>query len=372
MDMQAVKNKFNRTTKMVTAAVLTAGLLLPTTAVVGTQGVHAAAAASTQAAANVKVTWNGKALGASAFQTAGDTYVPVKALAKVSGLSLTYDKTREWYTLGTSPNTLVLSPYGSEVWLGANGVGLQSSGRVVGGNSYVPLSVLRDYAGIDGVWNAATRTVALKPSASQGLKVTEKKIQSKANGSVIDIRYPEFSGSAAGLTKINDTMKKHAEAFAADFKQQVKDYGPLDDGRDMNYEADGGYMIAYNRDGLLSVVTQDYAFYGGAHGGTIQSGYNFNIKTGKEVTLAQLLKANPNYRSAIDKKIAAQFKKDGSLLEPDGFKTIGSDPSFNVKNGGFTIFFQQYEYTPYAAGIPSFDFTFASLLPKGTNPFSGL
>ncbi|WP_179218745.1 PdaC/SigV domain-containing protein [Saccharibacillus sp. O23] len=371
--MQHAKQTWNKTTKMVTAAVLTAGLLLPSAAVVGTHGVYAASAtASTKAAANVKVTWNGKALGANAFQAAGDTYVPVKALSKVSGISLTYDKTSGWYTLGTSPNTLVLSPYGSEVWIGANGVGLQSEGRVVGGSTYVPLSVLRDYAGIDGVWNASTRTVALKPSAKQGIKVAEKVIKSTDNGTVIDIRYPQLSGDAAGIPAINAALKKHAEDFLNDFKAQVKDFGPLDDDRDMHYEADGGYMIAYNRDGLLSVVTQDYSFYGGAHGGTLQTGYNFNIKTGKEVTLDQLLKANPNYMSAVDKKIAAQFKKDGSLLEPDGFKTIGKDPSFYVKNGGFTIFFQQYEYTPYAAGIPSFDFDFASLLPKGTNPFSGL
>lgn len=369
--MQAAKQTWNKTTKMVTAAVLTAGLLLPGAAVVGTNGAHAASAAA-PAASNVKVTWNGKALGANAFQAAGDTYVPVKALSKVSGIALTYDKTSGWYTLGTSPNTLVLSPYGKEVWIGANGVGLQSGGRVVGGSTYVPLSVLRDYAGIDGVWNASTRTVALKPSSTQGIKVTEKVIQSTDKSTVIDIRYPEFSGDAAGISKINDTLKKHAEDFLNDFKTQVKDFGPLDDDREMHYEADGGYMIAYNRDGVLSVVTQDYGFYGGAHGGTLQTGYNFNIKTGEEITLDELLKANPNYKSAVDKKIAAQFKKDGTLYEPDGFQTIGEDPSFYVKNGGFTIFFQQYEYTPYAVGIPAFDFTFASLLPKGTNPFSGL
>lgn len=189
---------------------------------------------------------------------------------------------------------------------------------------------------------------------------------------MIDIRYPEFSGDAAGISKINETLKKHAEGFLNDFKAQIEEFGPIDDSREMHYEANGGYMIAYNRDGVLSVVTQDYGFYGGAHGSTIQSGYNFNIKTGEEITLAQLFKANPNYMSAVDKKIAAQFKKDGSLLEPGGFKTIGKDPNFYVKNGGFTIFFQQSDYTPYAVGIPAFDFTFASLLPKGTNPFSGL
>ncbi|MEJ8307359.1 PdaC/SigV domain-containing protein [Saccharibacillus sacchari] len=370
--MKRVTPTLKKTTKLMTAAVLTAGLLLPTTALVGTTGAHAATvAASTQATKNVKVTWNGKSVTSNAFQAAGNTYVPVKALAKAAGLSLTYDKMSGQYTLGTSPNKLTLSAYEGQVWIGAGGVGLQAEGRVSGGTMYVPLSVLRDYAGIDGVWNASTKTVALKAAASTGITIAEKTLKKTSGETVIDIRYPELSGSAAGIAKINATLKQHAEAFLADFEAQMKDYGPLDN-EDLHYEADGGYMIAYNKDGLLSVVTQDYGYYGGAHGGTVQSGYNFNVKTGKEVALAQLLGANTNYRAAVDKKIAAEFKKQGSLLETDGFKTIGSDPGFYVTNGGFTIFFQQYEYTPYAAGIPSFDFTFASLLPKGTNPFAGL
>ncbi|NGZ77148.1 PdaC/SigV domain-containing protein [Saccharibacillus alkalitolerans] len=360
-------------TKMMTAAVLTAGLLLPATAMLGTTGVQVAAAASSaQATKTVKATWNGKALGANAFQAAGDTYVPVKALAKAAGLSLTYDKTSGQYTLGTSPNTLTLSAYQNQVWISANGVGLQTEGRAKAGTMYVPLSVLSDFAGIDGSLNAASGTVTLKPAAAAGIKVTEKTLKSNLKNAVVDIRYPVLSGSAKGIDKINATLKKHAQSFLNGFGKDIKKYEEWNEGRDMHYEADANFMISYNRDGLFSVVTQDYAFYGGAHGGTLQTGYNFDLKTGKEVTLSQLLKANPNYRGAIDKKIAAEFKKQGSLLETDGFKTIGSDPNFYVKNGGFTIFFQQYEYTPYAAGIPSFDFTFASLLPKGTNPFAGL
>lgn len=371
--MKRVTPTLKKTTKLMTAAVLTAGLLLPTTALLGTNGAHAAAVTtSTQAAKSVKMTWNGKAVSGNAFQAAGNTYVPVKALAKAAGLSLAYDKTTGLYNLGTSPNTLTLSPYEGQVWIGANGVGLQAEGRVSGGTMYVPLSVLRDYAGIDGVWNASAKTVALKTAASTGITITQKTLKkSEDDGAIIDIRYPELSGSAAGIGKINAALKKHAQAFLSDFEKQVEDFGPLDS-EVMHYEADGNYMIAYNKNGLLSVVTQDYGFYGGAHGGTVQSGYNFDVKTGKEVSLAQLLKANPKHRSAIDKKIAAEFKKQGSLLEEGGFKTIGNAPGFYVTNGGFTIFFQQYEYTPYAAGIPSFDFTFASLLPKGTDPFAGL
>ncbi|WP_172253106.1 PdaC/SigV domain-containing protein [Saccharibacillus deserti] len=369
--MKYTKQTFNKTTKMMTAAVLTAGLLLPAAAWTGTSQAYAASAvSSTTAAKNVKVTWNGKAIGAAAFQASGTTYIPVKTLAKAAGLSFTYDKTTGLYQLGTSPNKLTLSPYPSQIWVGANGVGLREEGRVKNGAMYLPSSLLRDYAGIDSVWSAASGTLALKPAAAAGVTVTEKKLESKVKDGIVDIRYPQLSGSGAGISKINAALKQHAQAFQKDFEGQVKEFGELPG--EMHYEADANYMISYNKDGLFSVVLQDYSFYGGAHGSTIQTAYNFNVETGKNVTLAQLLKSNPDYRSAMDKKIAAQFKKDGSLLQADGFKTIGSSPGFYVRNGGVTIFFQQYEYTPYAAGIPSFDFTFASLLPKGTNPFAGL
>ncbi|WP_170314998.1 DUF3298 and DUF4163 domain-containing protein [Saccharibacillus brassicae] len=362
---------WKKTTKMMTAAVLTAGLLLPVTAGIGTSGAHAAAAPATASAtASVKVSWNGKALGANAYQAGGDTYVPVKALAKAAGLSLAFDKETGLYELGTSPNALTLSPYESNIWIGANGVGLQAEGRTKAGTMYVPLSVLRDYAGIDGTLNAGS--IALKPAASPGVTVTEKTLKSSAAGkdAVINIRYPELAGSGAGIAKINAALKQHAQSFLKSFEADMKEFGPLSG--EMHYEADANYMISYNKNGLFSAVMQDYSFYGGAHGGTVQTGYNFNLKTGAEVPLKQLLKANPKAFGELDKKVAAAFKKAGSLLSEDGFKTIGSKPGFYVRNGGFTIFFQQYEYTPYAAGIPSFDFTFASLLPKGTDPFAGL
>ncbi|GGO05086.1 PdaC/SigV domain-containing protein [Saccharibacillus kuerlensis] len=370
--MKFKTNKLHKTTQMMTAAVLTVGLLLPTAAVLETNGVQAAAAAATtQSAKTVKVTWNGKVLGVNAFQAKGDTYVPVKALAKAAGLPLTYDKTTGRYTLGTSPNSLVMSIYRGGVWIGANSVGLQSEGKVKGGTMYVPLSVLRDYASIESSWSAKTGTVALKPTAAAGVTVTQKSIKSTQKDAVVNIRYPQLSGSEAGIAKINAALKKHAEAFSANFEALMKEFGPLPS-ENMYYEADANFMVSYNKDGLFSVVMQDYSFYGGAHGSTIQTGYTFSLDSGKQVTLDQLLKGNPNYRSDIDKKIAAAFKKTDLAFDSNSFKTIGSTPNFYVRNSGITIFFQQYEYTAYAAGIPSFDFTFTSLLPKGTNPFAGL
>ncbi|MDO3413103.1 DUF4163 domain-containing protein [Saccharibacillus sp. CPCC 101409] len=363
--------KRHKTTRMVTAAVLTAGLLLPGTAAIGVEGAHAAAAAASQTSAvkSVKVTWNGKAVGASALQIGGNTYVPVKALAKASGLSLRYDKSTTQYTLGTSPNPLHLSSYENKVWIGAGGVSLESEGRVIGGSMYIPFSALRDYGGIDGSWSAKTGTLALKPTASKGVKITAKTIKSKEGTTDISIRYPQVSGSEAGIAAINKKLKSHADNALAEFKQQIKKQDPsIGNG---NYEAQSDYTVAYNKDGVLSLVLQDYVYYGGAHGGTFQTGYTFSLNSGKEIELDTLLKANPNYRGEIDKQIAKEFAKEETGVF-DTFKTIGSDPDFYVKNGGIVIFFQQYEYTAYAAGIPAFDFTFASLLPKGANPFSGL
>ncbi|MCQ4087716.1 PdaC/SigV domain-containing protein [Saccharibacillus sp. JS10] len=370
--MKRTTPTLQKTAKMMTAALLTAGLLLPTTTFLQPTNAHAASmSASSKVAKSVNVRWNDKAIGMAAFQASGDTFIPVKALAKAAGLSLTYDKTSGQYTLGTSPNRLVLSPYNSQVWIGANGVGLQTEGRVKSGSIYVPLSVLRDYAGMDGVWNASTNIISLKPSAASDVTFTEKTLKQNTGEKVVDIRYPELSGDAAGIAKINAAMKKHAQAFLTDFEAQVKDFGPLPS-KEMYYEADGDYLITYNKNGFISIVAQDYSFYGGAHGMTIQTGYNFDVNTGKEVTLDQLLKANPNYRKVVDKQITQEFKKRGILYDDSSFQTIGKSPEFYVTNSGFTIFFQQYEYTPYAAGLPSFDIKFSSVLTKGTNPFAGL
>ena len=125
------------------------------------------------------------------------------------------------------------------------------------------------------------------------------------------------------------------------------------------------YSLNYNQNGLLSVVFKDYQYTGGAHGSTVQSSYTFNLNTGEEYKLKDLFNSDADYVSFISDTVRKEINervKDGSLLEElTPFNTIREDHDFYLSNDGIVIYFQQYEYWPYAAGIQEFTVEYAAL-----------
>ncbi len=49
---------------------------------------------------------------------------------------------------------------------------------------------------------------------------------------------------------------------------------------------------------------------------------------------------------------------------------LNAKPDFYVKEDGIAILYQQNEISAYAAGFPTYEFNFSELLPKGTDPFA--
>jgi len=127
------------------------------------------------------------------------------------------------------------------------------------------------------------------------------------------------------------------------------------------------YKIAYNQNGLLSVVFSEYQYAGGAHGSTTQSSYTFDLQTGEELKLNDLLNADKKYTSYINAIIKKEIDKkvaSGDLFELEKFKSIGKNPAFYLSDEGIVFYFQQYEYFPYAAGIQEFVIPFPLLKDK--------
>lgn len=86
------------------------------------------------------------------------------------------------------------------------------------------------------------------------------------------------------------------------------------------YEFGNDFVIAYNKDGILSVIMQDYSYTGGAHGMTARKGYTFSLADGKLLQLSDVLKANPNYKKFLNadlKKKSMHFRlaKDSANLK---------------------------------------------------------
>jgi len=187
----------------------------------------------------------------------------------------------------------------------------------------------------------------------------------------ITLQYPQIEGlnEKNVQDKINSILREAAEN-ARDEGQRNADY--FEEGIDLSaispnkHEVYFNYRMKYNQNGLLSLVLFNYQYTGGAHGITVQSSYTFDLKTGEEYKLEDLMQADVDYvafisnivKQKIDERIRAGLLPE-YLLAP--FTAIREDQDYYLSNNGVVVYFQQYEYFPYAAGIQEFAVDFSDL-----------
>ena len=103
------------------------------------------------------------------------------------------------------------------------------------------------------------------------------------------------------------------------------------------------YEIPYNEGGLLSIVTENYQYTGGAHGMTYKTAYNVDLNQGRLLPLRDFFPKRDNYQSFIKTKIKESLKTSPeSNALPDAPETIDSyqgDFSFYIKGKNIVVFF---------------------------------
>lgn len=222
---------------------------------------------------------------------------------------------------------------------------------------------------LDGLSQATdlVASLAIQEKKPNNINITKQTIEKTIPEAKIKVEYPQIRGmkNRAAEKKINMLLKTKAETFVANSIKEAKMNQPSPNGS--TYEYLGTYKVTYNGNGVLSLLLETYSYTGGAHGITVREGLTFRLSDGKVLTLDELLRANPNYRSIVDPAIAKKLEETEGYF--GNFKTIGPNPSYYVKDQGVVIFFQLYDYLPYVSGFPEFYFPFAELLPAGADPF---
>lgn len=362
--------------KFTTAALLAAALLLGTAVLPGLPaGAAAAGSASASAAAvtgkTVNLTLNGKALPQKAALGNEGTLIPLAAVRDGLGLKVAYDANTKSYSITRGTVTVQLLP-----------TEYQSAQAVVNGSTQfqyyewrtlnylnsVSVHVLTDDLGYSAKWDNATQTVDLAPLELNNVNVTAQKIEQSDKYTTISVEYPQLSGLADTKvqTTINQMFKDRATAYIEESLKRSDELGLGPQGA--KNEFDGYYTVAYNRSGVISFRMLNYDYTGGAHGMSYLDGITLRLSDGKQLELADLMKGSDNYLTVIDKEVAAQLAKNPGYF--GGFESAGEKPAFYLKEGGVVVFFQLYQYLPYAAGFPEYLIPFSKLLPEGTDPFA--
>lgn len=357
------------------STLLAAGVLLGGTGLAGGESAFAATSGSTIVKQSVQqpavtLKYNGKTLTQQGKIVDGNTMIPLTVLRDTFGLPLSYNSSTKTYSVGSDSMKLNMevSEYGVGTTL--NGYYIYSMAgshevKNINNRLYVPFKLLNDYLGFQGVYNPSQKSLELSQRVMNNIKITSETLDKSNKNATIRIQYPIISGLAEeAQTTINAAFKKQAEQFAAESEEQAS---RRDGTIEHKYEFSQTFVVTFNREGVLSILTDQYGYTGGAHGGALREGHTFSLKDGKAIELQDLLKAEPNYKQKLDKLLKESTKE---IAFPDTPGGLTDNPNFYVSESGIAIFYQQYEIAPYAAGIPTYTFNFSSILPKGTDPFA--
>lgn len=337
-----------------------------------------ALAANTEATAVL----DGKTLPTKGVVGSSLIYVPVRAACEALGYSVAWSDAGgvKTITLTKESDTIVFDLSGETV--NDNGHSYYASSHadnyggtgieLISGSAYLDSELFGEVFSVGTSFDAASGSLKLTSRPVNAITIQNVKTAETKDYLKTTVQYPKISGLTdadaqsainAAIKQLADTASAEGAQNASDMAQAVKEgYG----GGVNMCETYFDYAVKYNRDGLLSIVFQDYQYSGGAHGGTLQTGLTFDLATGKMLKLNDLTNTSSGYRAYINASIRQSIDNriaSGNLTEfPDAkFSDIGDDPAFFLSNTGIVFYFQQYEYFPYAAGIQEFTIPYSEL-----------
>ncbi|HYE12633.1 MAG TPA: DUF3298 and DUF4163 domain-containing protein, partial [Patescibacteria group bacterium] len=222
-----------------------------------------------------------------------------------------------------------------------------------------------DNLGLKVVWDKVNNKVILQEVNENSFAISTKKENSETQTLKLTLQYPELKGleNADVQNKLNSLFARlAAEAKARGY--EIEQYIGQDEiTRHIKAEVYFDYQVKYNQNDMLSVAVLDYQYSGGAHGGTVQSSYTFDLKTGREYEIKDLFKEGSDYISMISSEVKKQMEEREMTVLLAPFNSINVDQDFYLSNNAVVVYFQQYEYLPYSYGIPEFAVDF-SLIKK--------
>ncbi len=303
------------------------------------------------------LTLDGEVLNASAYESEGRRYLPVRAVSEALGYTVTWSDPDQTIRIEQSDDIILLDYKDFSIrdnWHRD----FMSEGKIfIDGRAYMPEGFFEETLGVvmdkDGV---TLKTI-------EENQVTLDAIWEKTESRYLttEIQYPRISGMADLQTQeaLNTLFREKAlaskaqgELNAADLEAFLKE---VPRATSASCGAYFDYTITYNCKDILSIVFQDYQFAGGAHGGINQFAYTVNLNTGQFYELKDFFKEGTDYMNVINQAVKTGLDErelTTALFEP--FTSIRDDQGFYLSNDGLVVYFQQYEILAYAAGIQEF------------------
>lgn len=192
------------------------------------------------------------------------------------------------------------------------------------------------------------------PESSKATTGTQMRIATEFGDTAayhIEARYPQF-----GISAVDEKIKAAVDSALADFKS-IPPNPP--GGATPKNEFTGSFDAVYAGSDVVSVELLLSEDTGGAHPNTTAVGVNVDPKTGKELTLDDVLAQTGMPLEQIAAQSLAQLK---TKLGADMIFPQGADPrpenysTFLVGPNAVTFVFQNYQVAPYSSGMQEVSF----------------
>lgn len=305
----------------------------------------------------------------------GSVYLPLRAIGEALGYKIEWLGKDQGISVTRAGQNIRIDLKNSRItanehsyYMSGDYSGLTGNmGKTVDGKTYMGAGFFSENFGLTVHPDGKGGRIILESVRENALSIQNIKEASETDKIKMTLQYPQIDGLEDKTVQdgINACFRGLAEAARDEGLKNVEDTAGYP-GSPNQHETYFDYRIKYNQNGLLSVVFADYQYYGGAHGMTVQSSSTFDLKTGGRYKLKELFRDGSDYASIINSAVRKQIDervKAGMLPEfPDSpFKSIRDDQDFYLSNNGIVVYFQQYEYFPYAAGIQEFTVDYSSL-----------
>ena len=319
----------------------------------------------------VHISIGGQAADIGAIERGGTLFLPLRSVCETLGYSVEWSGESRSVTVKNHDKTVLFEPkadlvtdaghsyYVNEGYIADAYIG--GGCMLVNSRIYVASDIMDSCFGIKETYNQEENTLILSIETQRNPAAENRRIIAEDDKLLTNIQYPYFSlAEKTAADKINEVVIADVKAARQEAQDNLQEYGSYQSPN--KCETYFNYKITCQKGDILSLVLFDYQYYGGAHGITRQISHTFDIKTGREYDLADLMEGGSGYEGYINDFIRQDIVKEGledaQLVK---FESIADDQNYYLSNKGLVIYFQQYEYFPYAAGIPEYNLPYDGL-----------
>ncbi|MBQ4054741.1 MAG: DUF3298 domain-containing protein [Clostridia bacterium] len=162
-------------------------------------------------------------------------------------------------------------------------------------------------------------------------------------------------------TEIENLKNKYAKDIATD------DTSEFLGASNNNIEYSMSYEVKKSSDAVVSVLLSVHSYTGGAHGHTVYKAVNFDLNSAKSIDMQYVTgvpaeEYTPFLKSNILEKMRNSTDNMYFSTEDGVLDDCFDDTQFVITESGITVFFQEYDIAPFAAGAQMFDIPYNELI----------